>query len=90
VARAFGPALPQKRCWSISSITAVKTMTLGLCGVDAFHDDFLTQLACCSSHRPRNSSPPMPLWPTLVRILAALGLLAGLDLALTVIAITSA
>jgi len=67
-----------------------QTMTLGYAVWSAFHDDFLTCLACCSSHRPPTPVHLCPLAHGFVRILAALGLLAGLDLALTVIAITSA
>jgi flagellar biosynthesis protein FlhB len=64
--------------------TAVKTMTLGYAVWSAFHDDFLTLPRMLQqSPAAQLQSTYAPLAHGFVRILAALGLLAGLDLALT-------
>ena len=65
-------------------LTAVKVVTLGYAVWSAFHDDFLTLPRMLQqSPATQLQSTYAPLAHGFVRILAALGLLAGLDLALT-------
>jgi len=66
------------------ALTAVKTVTLGYAVWSAFHDDFLTLPRMLQqSPAAQLQSTYGPLAHGFVRILAALGVLAGLDLALT-------